>query len=126
MAKRVIATDSAPAAVGPYSQAIESDGLLFCSGQVGLDPGSGQLIGETIEEQTQQVLENIAAVLEAAGAGFENVVKVNAYLTDMSDFQAFNEVYAGFFESAKPARATIGVASLPLGARVEVECTARM
>jgi 2-iminobutanoate/2-iminopropanoate deaminase len=126
MSKEIISTDAAPAAVGPYSQAVAADGLVFCSGQVALDPGTGQLIGPGIDEQTRLALENLGSVLNAGGAGFENVVKVTAYLTDMNDFQAFNEVYAEFFGDAKPARATVGVAALPLGARVEVECIARL
>jgi 2-iminobutanoate/2-iminopropanoate deaminase len=126
MSKEIISTDAAPAAAGPYSQAVASDGLLFCSGQVGLDPRSGELAGAAIQEQTRLALENLGSVLAAGGAGFDNVVKVTAYLTDMGDFQAFNEVYADFFGDGKPARATVGVAALPLGARVEVECIARV
>jgi 2-iminobutanoate/2-iminopropanoate deaminase len=120
----VISTDKAPAAVGPYSQAIESDGLVFCSGQVPLTP-EGDLVSGSIAEETRQALTNLAHVLEAAGASFDSVVKVTAYLTDMNDFVEFNGAYEEFFDGSKPARATVGVAALPKGARVEVECIAR-
>jgi 2-iminobutanoate/2-iminopropanoate deaminase len=120
----VISTDKAPAAVGPYSQAIESDGLIFCSGQVPLTP-EGDLVSGSIAEETRQALTNLAHVLEAAGASFDSVVKVTAYLTDMNDFVEFNGAYEEFFDGSKPARATVGVAALPKGARVEVECIAR-
>ena len=126
MTSKTIATDAAPAAVGPYSQAVVSDDLVFCSGQVALDPQTGELVGPGIEEQTGRVLANLAAVLSAAGASFDSVVKVTAYLTDMNEFKAFNDVYAEVLGDARPARATIGVAALPLGARVEVECIARV
>jgi len=126
VATKIISTDSAPAAVGPYSQAVSSDDLVFCSGQVGLDPASGELVGPGIEEQTRGALANLGAVLQASGAGFDAVVKVTAYLVDMGDFKAFNDVYAEVFGDARPARATVGVAALPLGARVEIECIARL
>ena len=126
VATKIISTDSAPAAVGPYSQAVSSDDLVFCSGQVGLDPASGELVGPGIEEQTRGALANLGAVLQEAGAGFDAVVKVTAYLVDMGDFKAFNDVYAEVFGDARPARATVGVAALPLGARVEIECIARL
>jgi 2-iminobutanoate/2-iminopropanoate deaminase len=125
LSKSIVATDRAPQAVGPYSQAVASDGLIFCSGQVGLDPGSGALVEGSVQDETRRALQNLAAVLEAAGAAFEHVLKVTAYLTDMGDFQSFNEAYGEFFGDAKPARATVGVVALPLGARVEVECIAR-
>ena len=120
----VISTDKAPAAVGPYSQAIESDGLVFCSGQVALTT-DGDLVSGTITEETRQALTNLGNVLEAAGASFGDVVKVTAYLTDMNDFVEFNSAYEEFFSGSKPARATVGVVGLPKGARVEVECIAR-
>ena len=126
MPKAIIATDKAPAAVGPYSQGVGIDGLVFCSGQVGLDPATGRLVEGSVQEQTRRALTNLGAVLEAAGASFGDVVKVTAYLTDMGDFQSFNETYADFFGEAQPARATVGVAGLPLGARVEVECIAKL
>ena len=120
----VISTDKAPAAVGPYSQAIESEGLVFCSGQVALTT-DGDLVSGTIEEETRQALTNLGNVLDAAGVSFGDVVKVTAYLTDMNDFVEFNGAYEEFFSGSKPARATVGVAGLPKGARVEVECIAR-
>jgi 2-iminobutanoate/2-iminopropanoate deaminase len=123
---QTISTNEAPAAVGPYSQAVVIDGLVFCSGQVGLDPASATLIEGTIEDETRLALRNLGAVLEAAGAGPADVVKVTAYLTDIADFPQFNDVYAEFFGDARPARATVGVAELPLGARVEVECIAKL
>ena len=126
MPKAIITTDKAPGAVGPYSQAVAIDGLVFCSGQVGLDPATGRLVEGSVQEQTRRALTNLGAVLEAAGASFGDVVKVTAYLTDMGDFQSFNETYADFFGEAQPARATVGVAGLPLGARVEVECIAKL
>jgi 2-iminobutanoate/2-iminopropanoate deaminase len=124
MEKRVISSQDAPEAVGPYSQAIESQGVLFCSGQVGLDPASGELVSADVSQQTRQAMQNLEAVLTSGGAGFNDVVKVTAYLTDMGDFGTFNEVYAEFFKGDPPARATVGVAALPKGAAVEVECVA--
>lgn len=122
--KRRIATDGAPRAVGPYSQAIESGGLLFCSGQVGLDPASGSLVEGGLEVQAERALRNLGAVLEAAGLGYADVVKTTCFLADIADFRAFNEVYAGFFPEPPPARSTFAVAALPLGARVEIEAIA--
>ena len=119
-----ISTDKAPAAVGPYSQAVASGRLIFCSGQVALTT-EGDLVSGTIAEETRQALTNLSHVLEAAGASFADVVKVTAYLTDMNDFVEFNGAYEEFFSDSKPARATVGVAALPKGARVEVECIAR-
>jgi 2-iminobutanoate/2-iminopropanoate deaminase len=125
MPGQVVSTDAAPQAVGPYSQAVESDGLVFCSGQVGIDPLSGKIVEGSIQDETRRAMQNLSAVLAAAGSSFEGVVKVTAYLTDMADFPEFNGAYAEFFTSDPPARATVGVAALPLGARVEVECIAR-
>jgi 2-iminobutanoate/2-iminopropanoate deaminase len=125
MAKTVISTSDAPEAIGPYSQAVDSGGFIFCSGQVGLDPASGELISTDVSEQTRQAMRNLEAVLSSAGAGFADVVKVTAYLTDLGDFTTFNEVYGEFFKDEPPARATVGVAALPKGAKVEVECVAR-
>ncbi|HEV2757407.1 MAG TPA: RidA family protein [Actinomycetota bacterium] len=124
MSKQVVSTSSAPAAVGPYSQAIVSNGLVFCSGQIPLDPSSGELTGGTIAEQTRRCMENLAAVLEAAGTSLANAVKVTAFLTDMNDFAEFNDAYGEFFGDDPPARATFAVAALPKGAEVEVECIA--
>jgi 2-iminobutanoate/2-iminopropanoate deaminase len=124
MAKTVISSSDAPEAIGPYSQAVGSGGFIFCSGQVGLDPASGELISTDVSEQTRQAMRNLEAVLSSAGAGFADVVKVTAYLTDLGDFTTFNEVYGEFFEDEPPARATVGVAALPKGAKVEVECVA--
>ena len=126
MSKKVVSTTSAPGAVGPYSQAIVSNGLVFCSGQIPLDPASGELVGGTIADQTRRCMENLSAVLEAAGSSLGNVVKVTAFLTDMGDFPEFNDAYAGFFGDEPPARATFAVAALPKGAAVEVECVAHM
>ena len=126
MDKSVVSTPHAPEAIGPYSQAARAGGFVFCSGQVALDPNSGELVGADVTEQTERCMANLKAVLEAAGVGFDDVVKVTAYLTDINDFRDFNEVYGRYFKSDPPARATVGVASLPKGARVEVECVARV
>ena len=126
MTKQVIATGTAPEAVGPYSQAISSNGLLFCSGQIPLDPETGELVQGTIAEETRRVMDNLTAVLDAGGTSWPNVIKVTAYLTDMADYAEFNEVYAEFAGAEPPARAAIAVAGLPKGARVEVECIARV
>lgn len=124
MQKKVVSTADAPAAIGPYSQALVGGGMVFCSGQVALDPASGELVGAGVAEQTRRCMQNLEAVLREAGTGFERVVKVTAYLTDMGDFPEFNEVYGEFFPTDPPARATVGVASLPKGAAVEVDCVA--
>lgn len=118
-----IHTENAPAAVGPYSQAVELNGVLYTSGQIALDPATGQIVGDTIEEQTEQVMKNLMAVLEAAGTKPENVVKTLCFLTDIGDFAAFNEIYAKYF-TEKPARSCVGAASLPKGALCEVEVIA--
>jgi 2-iminobutanoate/2-iminopropanoate deaminase len=120
----VVATDHAPKAIGPYSQAIGIDGLLFTAGQVALDPKTMELVGKTTAEQTEQVMKNLAAVLAAAGTDFGNVVKTTVYLADMADFAAMNEVYARHFGTHKPARSTVQAAGLPKGARVEVDVIA--
>ena len=124
MDKNVISTAEAPEAIGPYSQAVATQGMVYCSGQVALDPQSGELVGETVADQTKRCMDNLGAVLRAAGTDFDRVVKVTAYLTDIADFPEFNEVYGQFFSSEPPARATVGVAALPKGARVEVDCIA--
>ena len=118
-----IHTEKAPAAVGPYSQAIVINGMVYTSGQIALDPVSGQLVGDTIEEQAEQVMKNLAAILEEAGTKPENVVKTLCFLTDINDFAAFNEVYARYF-TEKPARSCVGIQSLPKGAICEVEVVA--
>lgn len=120
----VVATDAAPKAIGPYSQAITSNGLVFTAGQVALDPKSGELVGKTTAEQTEQVCKNLSAVLEAAGTGLANVVKATVYLADMADFPQMNEVYARHFGAHKPARSTVQAAGLPKGARVEIDVIA--
>lgn len=119
-----IATSSAPAAIGPYSQAIATGQLIFCSGQVAFDPQTGQLIEGDVRAQTRRALENLSAVLGAAGSSLAQVVKTTVFLTSISDFAAMNEVYAEFFPDDPPSRSTVGVAELPRGARVEVECIA--
>jgi 2-iminobutanoate/2-iminopropanoate deaminase len=120
--RQSVSTDQAPAAIGPYSQAIRSGSLLFCSGQVPLDPSSGELVKDDIEGQTRRCLENLAAVCEAAGGSLTEAVRCTVYLTDMNDFARVNDVYGSFFEGADPpARVAIGVASLPKGADVEVD-----
>jgi 2-iminobutanoate/2-iminopropanoate deaminase len=125
-AKEAISTPSAPAAVGPYSQAVRSGDLVFLSGQIPLDPATKTLVDGDIGVQAERVMKNLGAVLEAAGASFDDVVKTTVYLVDLNDFARVNEVYGSFFHSAPPARATIAVAALPLGARVEVEAIARL
>ena len=122
---RTIATDAAPKAIGPYSQAIAIDRLVFTAGQVALDPKSGELVGKTTAEQTEQVFANLKAVLSAAGTSLANVVKTTVYLADMADFSQMNEVYARHFGSHKPARSTVQAAALPKGVRVEIDAIAR-
>ena len=121
---KIIVTDQAPAAIGPYSQAVKAAGLLFCSGQIPLDPVSGELISGDIRLETERVMENLRGVLAAAGCGFEQVVRTTIYLVDMDDFPAVNEVYGRYFSAEKPARATVAVAALPKGARVEIDAVA--
>ena len=121
--KEVISTNNAPAAVGAYSQAVKSGNLLFCSGQIALDPASGVLTGSDIRSQTEQVMQNISAILAAAGATLDNVVKTTCFLADINDFAQFNAVYARYFTS-KPARSCVAVSALPKEALVEVEVIA--
>ena len=123
---KTIHTDQAPAAIGPYVQGNIVNGLLFASGQIALDPVSGELVGATIQEQTERVMKNVAALLEAAGTDFDHVVKTTCFLADIGDFAAFNEVYATFFGEQRPARSAVGVAGLPKGALVEVEVIAQV
>jgi len=122
--KRAVATDQAPKAIGPYSQAVRAGRWLFCSGQIGLDPASGELVGGGVTAETARVLENLSAVLQAAGASLADVVRTTIYLTDLGDFAPVNEVYARYFSAPFPARATIGVAALPRGAAVEIDAIA--
>ncbi len=125
MKRTIIATKEAPAAIGPYSQGVAlSNGFVFTSGQIPLDPANGGIVGGDIKAQTKRVLENIRAVLDAAGSGMEHVVKTTVYLTDMNEFSAMNEVYASFFPSVPPARTTVQVARLPRDARVEIDAIA--
>ena len=121
-----VSTPDAPKAIGPYSQAIVAGGLVFCSGQIPLDPATGAMIEGDIRAQTQRVLENLKAVLEAAGSGLERVVRTTIFVMDMGDFNAVNEVYGGYFTSTPPARATVQVAGLPRGARVEIDAIATL
>jgi 2-iminobutanoate/2-iminopropanoate deaminase len=120
----IVITDRGPKPIGPYSQAIKSGGFIFLSGQVALDPKSGELTGGDIRQQTERVLNNIKGILEAAGANLHHVVKTTVFLKDMNDFAAMNEVYARYFTSAPPARSTVQVARLPKDALVEIEVTA--
>jgi 2-iminobutanoate/2-iminopropanoate deaminase len=122
--KEIISTENAPGAIGPYSQAIKAGGMLFCSGQIPIDTATGEFVEGGVVEQTEQVLRNLKAVLEAAGAGISDVVKTTVFLADMNDFAAMNEVYAKYFDADKPARATVQAARLPRDARVEIECIA--
>jgi 2-iminobutanoate/2-iminopropanoate deaminase len=122
--KRAISTDAAPAAIGPYSQAIHAGDFLFISGQLGIDPATKKLVDGGAEAQARQALENMAAICEAAGISMGAVVKTTVLLQSMDDFAALNGIYAGFFGEAPPARATYEVAKLPLGARVEIEAIA--
>jgi 2-iminobutanoate/2-iminopropanoate deaminase len=122
--KTVISTADAPAALGPYSQGIAAGSFVFCSGQIPLDPATGQLIGGEIGIQTDRVLKNLAAVLEAHGVGLTHVVKTVVFLTDLADFSEMNSVYAKFFPERPPARSTIQVAALPKGANIEIEAVA--
>lgn len=121
---RVIATDAAPKAIGPYSQAIATENLIFTAGQVALDPKTGELVGSTTAEQTEQVFANLNAVLRAAGVTLSNVVKTTVYLADMADFAQMNEVYAKHFGASRPARSTVQAAGLPKNARVEIDVIA--
>jgi 2-iminobutanoate/2-iminopropanoate deaminase len=119
-----VATERAPKAIGPYSQAIVADGTVYTAGQVALDPQTGALVGETAGEQTDQVLKNLAAVLTASGSSLGQVVKTTVFLADMADFAAMNEVYARHFGGHRPARSTVQAAGLPKGARVEIDAVA--
>jgi len=123
---RLVHTDHAPAAIGPYSQAIVVDGWVFCSGQIPLDPATGELVGDTIDEQTDQALRNLAEVLDEAGSSLQHVVKTTVFLADMNDFARMNKVYEEHFGEHRPARAAIQAAALPRFCNVEIECIARL
>ncbi|MDR7543824.1 MAG: RidA family protein [Armatimonadota bacterium] len=124
MSKDVVRSDRAPLPIGPYSQAIRAGGLLFLSGQVALDPATGQMVGADIKTQTRQVLTNLAAVLEAAGSSMDRVLKTTVFLKDLNDFGAMNEEYQSVFRELPPARSTVQVSRLPRDALVEIECIA--
>ncbi len=126
MSKQAISTPSAPAAIGPYSQAIRSGNLVFISGQIPLDPATGQVVEGDAAAQTARVLQNLSAILEAAGSSFARVLKTTVYLRDMADFTMMNEVYARFFGDCPPARATVGVARLPRNVSVEIDLIAEV
>ena len=124
MSMEVIHTNKAPDAIGPYEQAIKANGFVYTAGQIGLEPETGELVAGGVEEQARRVLDNVTAVLEAAGASWGQVVKTTIYLTDMANFAAVNTIYEGYLGSAKPARTTVAVAGLPKGALVEVDVVA--
>jgi 2-iminobutanoate/2-iminopropanoate deaminase len=122
--KKIISTNEAPGAIGPYSQAVRNASFLFCSGQIPLDPKSGQIVPGDIAAQTRRVLDNIAAILKAEGLSFDHVVKTTIFLTNLGDFQTVNEIYGSYFKQDPPARSTVQVAALPKGANVEIEVIA--
>ena len=124
MKKEIVSTKDAPAAIGPYSQAIKAAGLVFISGQIPLDPASGEITGDSIEAQTERVIKNLEAVLNAAGSDLDKVIKTTIYLTDLSDFAVVNEIYGSYFNDAPPARATVEVSGLPKGVKVEIDAIA--
>jgi 2-iminobutanoate/2-iminopropanoate deaminase len=126
MTKEIVATEKAPQAIGPYSQAVVANGFMFCSGQIGLDPKSGQLVAGGVQVETERALENLKGVLGAKGLTMDHIVKTTVFLATMDDFAKMNEVYAKFFTKGPPARATVAAAGLPKGARVEVECVAAL
>jgi 2-iminobutanoate/2-iminopropanoate deaminase len=122
---KIVSTEKAPSAVGPYSQAVWAGDFLYCSGQLGLDPATGALAGPDIAAQTERALGNVSAILESQGLSAANVVKTLVFLTDMANFKTVNEIYSKFFSEAPPARSCVAVAALPLGASVEIEVIAR-
>jgi 2-iminobutanoate/2-iminopropanoate deaminase len=122
--KETVSTADAPGAIGPYSQAIKANGLVFCSGQIPIDPSTGEFVSDVVAEQTEQVLKNLSSVLAAAGSSLDEVVKTTVFLADMGDFAEMNEVYGRYFSDNKPARATVQAARLPRDAKVEIECIA--
>jgi 2-iminobutanoate/2-iminopropanoate deaminase len=125
MGNQIVSTEKAPKAIGPYSQAVVAGDLIFTSGQIALDPATQALVAGDIRAQTERVMENLGAVLQAAGAGFENVVKATIFVADLADFATVNEIYGKRFPKSPPARSTVQVAALPKGARVEIELIAR-
>jgi 2-iminobutanoate/2-iminopropanoate deaminase len=125
MFKKIWSTDHAPAAIGPYSQAVEVDGFMYCSGQIPLDPKTGQVVAGGVKEQAQQVMKNVGAVLKAASLDYSHIVKTTIFLTSMNDFAMVNEVYGAYFQDAPPARSTVAVAGLPKGVAVEIEVLAK-
>ncbi len=124
MEKVAVNTQSAPAAVGPYSQAIKAGDYLFCSGQIPLEPQSGKIVSDDIKTQTEQVLKNLFAILKSEGLGFSNVIKTTVFLTDLSEFAVMNEVYGKYFSQPYPSRSTVQVSALPRGAKIEIELIA--
>jgi 2-iminobutanoate/2-iminopropanoate deaminase len=122
--KKIISTRDAPAALGPYSQAVRVGSTIYCAGQIPLDPKTGEIVSGGIDVQTRRVLDNIMAILRSEGLGFDDIVKTTIFLTELADFQAMNEVYASYFKQAPPARSTVQVAALPKGARIEIEVIA--
>jgi len=124
MKKRIIQTDQAPAAIGPYSQAVRVGNFLYTSGQIALDPQSGEFLSGEIEQETERTIENISAILKAGGLSLDNVIKTTVYLTDLSHFTRMNHIYEKYFSGNKPARACVQVAALPKGAKVEIEAIA--
>jgi len=126
MKKEIINTDKAPKAIGPYSQAVKAGGFLFTSGQIPIDPATGEMVEGDIRQQVKQVLDNLKAILEAAGVGLKDVIKTTVFIADMNDFAAINEVYAEYFGSNSPARSCVQVAKLPKDAGVEIEAIARI
>jgi 2-iminobutanoate/2-iminopropanoate deaminase len=122
--KKIIFSEKAPKAIGPYSQAVEANGILFVSGQIPINPATGQIIAGGIKEQTEQVMKNIGAILEAAGYGFDDVIKSTCLLSDMDNFSAMNEIYGKYYPANSPARAAYGVVKLPLGVLIEIETIA--
>ncbi len=123
--KKIIKTNRAPAAIGPYNQAVDTGDLVFVAGQIPIDPSQGKIVEQNVAGQTRQVIENIGAILAAGGLGLDNVVKTTVFLASMNDFKEMNQVYAEFFTKDPPARATVEVSALPLGARVEIEAVAK-
>ena len=122
--KKIISTTEAPAAVGPYSQAVRAGSTVYCAGQIPLDPKTGQIVSQDITDQARRVLDNISAVLRSESLTFNNIVKTTIFLTDLADFQTVNEIYGSYFKKEPPARSTVQVSALPKGARVEIEVTA--